>query len=214
MANFLEQKGLDSYVLMIHDYGAPIGFRIALKHPDKVAGFIVMNGNAYKEGLSELTKQNLGQSRSPEDEAAKIGGFMSLEGIKWMYCEGTRNSDGLNPDGWHLDHAIIREPHVTALNLELLYDYSNNLKHYPSWQEYLRHSQPPMLIVWGKNDPIFPESGAAAYRKDVKHIDYHILNTGHFPLEEDATIVIAKARDFLRTKVKTKKGEGETADHK
>ncbi|MEM8829751.1 MAG: alpha/beta hydrolase [Cyanobacteria bacterium P01_G01_bin.19] len=202
MTKFLEQKGISNYFLTIHDYGAPVGFRIATKHPERVSGFIVMNGNAYEEGLSELSLQTLSQTRSPEDEAAKIGGFMSLDGIKWMYTEGTRNPDSLNPDGWHLDRAIISDPHVTVLNLELLYDYPNNIPLYADWQQYLRDTQPPMLIVWGKNDPIFLEQGAAAYQKDVRNIDYHVFDTGHFPLEEDAPQIIEKMREFLRARVK------------
>lgn len=203
MARFLEQKGISNYFLTIHDYGAPVGFRIATKHPERVSGFIVMNGNAYEEGLSDLTQQTLSQTRSPEDEAAKIGGFMSLDGIKWMYTEGARNPHGLNPDGWHLDYALINEPHVTALNLELLYDYPNNIPLYVNWQQYLRETQPPMLIVWGKNDPIFLEQGAAAYQKDVRNIDYHIFDTGHFPLEEDAPQIIEKMREFLKARMTT-----------
>ena len=198
MAAFLKQKGINNYFLMIHDYGAPVGFRIATANPDDIAGFIVMNGNAYEEGFSDLTAQTLSKTRTPEDEATKIESFMSLDGIKWLYTTGTRNPDNLNPDGWHLDRAIISEPHVTALNLELLYDYPNNIPLYANWQKYLRETQPPILIVWGKNDPIFPESGAAAYKKDVKKIDYNIYDTGHFPLEENASEIIDKIRDFLR----------------
>ena len=198
MTKFLKQRNIDNYFLMIHDYGSPVGFRIATENPEDVAGFIVMNGNAYEEGLSDLTIQTLRQKRSPEDEAAKIKGFMSLDGIRWMYTTGAHNPDRINPDGWHLDHAIIREPRVTALNLELLYDYPNNIPLYASWQQYLRETQPPMLIVWGKNDPIFPESGAAAYNRDVENIDYNIYDTGHFPLEEYASKIIAKMRNFLR----------------
>ena len=203
MAKFLEQKGISNYFLMIHDYGAPVGFRIATKHPENIAGFIVMNGNAYEEGLSNLTQQTLSQTRTPEDEATKIGNFMSLDRIKWLYTTGARNPDGLNPDGWHLDHTIISEPHVTALNLELLYDYPNNIPLYANWQQYLRDTQPPMLIVWGRNDPIFLEQGAAAYQQDVRDIDYHIFDTGHFPLEEDAPQIIEKMREFLRARVTT-----------
>ena len=197
MKLFLDQRGIDNYFLMIHDYGSPVGFRIATKNPDDVAGFIVMNGNAYEEGLSELTVETLRKERSSEDEAAKIGGFMSLEGIKWMYTTGASDPSAISPDGWHLDHALVDEPHVIALNLELLYDYPNNLLLYSSWQKYLRDTQPPMLIVWGKNDPIFPESGAHAYKQDVKSIDFNVYDTGHFPLEEYAPDIVAKIRDFL-----------------
>lgn len=198
MTKFLEQKAIDNYFMMIHDYGAPVGFRMATQNPDRVAGFIVMNGNAYKEGLSEVSAQTLAQKRTPEDEKHKIAGFMSLGGIKWMYTTGAQNPESLNPDGWHLDHAIIDKPHIIALNLELLYDYPNNLPLYATWQEYMRETQPPMLIVWGKNDPIFTESGAAAYKRDVKDIDYNIYDTGHFPLEEHAPDIIEKMRSFLR----------------
>jgi len=198
MRRFLEQREIENYFLMIHDYGAPVGFRLASEDPQNVAGFIVMNGNAYEEGLSDLTVQALGQTRTPEDEATKTGSFMSLDGIKWLYTTGARNPDRLSPDGWTIDHALINEPHVIELNLELLYDYPNNIRLYASWQKYLRETQPPMLIVWGKNDPIFPESGASAYRQDVQNIDYNIYDTGHFPLEEYAPEIIEKMRDFVR----------------
>ncbi len=198
MARFLEQKHINDYFLMIHDYGSPVGFRIATSDPTSVAGFIVMNGNAYEEGLSALTVQTLQQERTPEDEAAKIGGFMSLDGIKWLYTTGASDPSVISPDGWYLDHAIVSEPHVTALNLELLYDYPNNILLYESWQKYLRETQPPMLIVWGKNDPVFPESGATAYKADVKNIDFNVYDAGHFPLEEHAQDIVSKMRRFLK----------------
>ena len=198
MSKFLQQKNINDYFLMIHDYGSPVGFRIVTSNPQSAAGFIVMNGNAYEEGLSELTVQTLRQERTPEDEAAKIEGFMSLDGIKWLYTTGARDSSVISPDGWHLDHAIVSEPHVIALNLELLYDYPNNIRLYASWQRYLRDTQPPMLIVWGKNDPVFPESGAIAYKTDVKDIDFHVYDTGHFPLEEHAQDIVSKMRRFLK----------------
>lgn len=199
---FLVQHGLYHYVLLIHDFGAPVGFRIATKHPEKVAGFIVMNGNVYEEGLSEAVVKTLKLSRTPEDEATITTNFMSFEGIKAMYQTGTRNPDRINPDNWQLDHAIMKQPGVVVLNLEMIYDYPSNVKLYPEWQAYLRKQQPPMLIVWGKNDPIFLKPGAAAYKRDVKDIDYNILDTGHFPLEEEAPFIIKKMREFLRTKVK------------
>ena len=198
MMKFLAQKEIENFFLMIHDYGSPVGYRIATENPETVAGFIVMNGNAYEDGLSDLTAETLGKARTPEDEAAKTEGFMSLGGIKWLYTTGAGNPDRLNPDSWTIDHALIRESHVIELNLELLYDYPNNVSLYPKWQKYLRETQPPMLIVWGKNDPIFPESGASAYRRDVRNIDYNIYDTGHFPLEEYAPEIIEKTRDFVR----------------
>ncbi|MEM6823032.1 MAG: alpha/beta hydrolase [Verrucomicrobiota bacterium] len=197
IGQFLKQKGVIHYFLMVHDYGAPIGFRLATEAPEKLAGLIVMNGNIYQEGLSPLARNSLSQARTPEDEVEKIKSFMSLEGIKWMYTSGVKNPNTISPDSWHFDYAILEEPHVTALNLELLYDYPNNVQLYPVWQKFLRDQQPPTLIVWGKNDPIFPESGAIAYKDDLKKIDYHIYDTGHFPLEDYADDIIEKIRGFL-----------------
>ena len=198
MTRFLEQREIEDFFLMIHDYGSPVGFRMATEKPETVAGFIVMNANAYEDGLSDLTVKTLGQTRTAEDEAAKTECFMSFDGIKWLYTAGVRNPDRLNPDCWTIDHALIHEPHVIELNLELLYDYPNNIPLYARWQRYLRETQPPMLIVWGKNDPIFLESGASAYRRDVRNIDYNIYDTGHFPLEEYAPEIIGKIRNFVR----------------
>lgn len=167
--SFLEQKAITSYAIMIQDYGAPIGFRIATAHPDRITAIINQNGNAYEEGL------------------------------EWQYTHGTRNSENINPDTWHLDYLRLSRPNAHAVNLDLFYDYQNNIKLYPKWQQYLRDNQPPLLIVWGKNDAFFPESGAEAFKKDVKNINYNIYNTGHFALEEDADKIIPKMRSFLHT---------------
>ncbi len=195
----LEQLELESYVLMIQDYGAPVGFRIAMKHPQKVRGIINQNGNAYEEGLGNAWAgvRELWANRNPQTEEALLGVF-SLEGLKWQYTHGTRNPDNINPDNWNLDYVRMRRPGAHKMNLDLFYDYQNNIKLYPKWQQYLRDHQPPMLIVWGKNDAFFPESGAQAFKKDLKNIDYNILNTGHFALEEDAHIIIPKIRSFMR----------------
>lgn len=190
---------LDSYVLMIQDYGAPIGLRIASKHPEKVRGIINQNGNAYEEGLGDAWAgvRALWADRNAETEAALLGVF-SLEGLKWQYTHGTRNPESVSPDNWNLDYLRMQRPGAHKTNLDLFYDYQNNIKLYPKWQQYLREHQPPMLIVWGKNDAFFPESGAQAFKKDLKNIDFNILNTGHFALEEDAHVIIPKIRSFMR----------------
>lgn len=198
MNQFLIQRGLNNYVMMIQDFGAPIGFRVATKNPEKVAGFVVMNGNAYEEGLGKEIVEFLKQEPTPENVAKKTKEDFTIRALKWQHTHGTRNPDSINPDSWHHDFAVLSQPGVKELNLEMLYDYKNNIPLYPVWQKYLRDNQPPMLIVWGRNDIIFPESGAAAYKKDVKNINYNILDTGHFPLEEDAPIIIHKMRSFLR----------------
>lgn len=201
---FLIQKGIDKYVLMIQDFGAPIGFRIATKHPEKVAGFVVMNGNAYEEGIS---KEGWGKvldfwkERTPELEKHIIDNVFTHEGMKWQYTHGTRNPEAINPDNWDLDFLKISRPGQHEAQLSMFYDYQNNLKKYPEWQKYLRDNQPPMLIVWGKNDAFFPVPGAEGYKRDVKDIDYHILNTGHFALEEEASFIIDKMRSFMKAKV-------------
>ncbi|WP_231459937.1 MULTISPECIES: alpha/beta fold hydrolase [unclassified Pedobacter] len=201
MDAFLEKKKIVSYALMIQDYGAPIGFRIAAAHPERVTAIINQNGNAYLEGLGDAWAgiRALWKDRNPETEKAILPAF-SLDGLKWQYTHGTRNIETINPDTWHLDYLRLSRPNAHKVNLDLFYDYQNNLKLYPKWQQYLKDNQPPLLMVWGKNDEFFPESGAAAFKKDVMDIDYNIYNTGHFALEEDGDDIIAKIRVFM-TKV-------------
>lgn len=206
MDAFLTQRSLDNYILMIQDYGAPIGFRIATKHPEKVDGFVVMNGNAYEEGLSPEgwapIMQYWKNKDNPELEESIAEQIFSLEGLKWQYTHGTRDPEGINPDNWNLDFMKFSRNGQHRMQLDMFYDYQNNVKLYPEWQQYLRDNQPPMLIVWGKNDAFFPVPGAQAYKQDVKDIDYHILDTGHFALEEESVFIIGKMRSFLEKKVK------------
>ena len=196
----LEKLEFNSYVLMIQDYGAPIGFRIATEHPERIRGIINQNGNAYEEGLGEAWAgvRNLWANRNPETEKALLGVF-SREGLKWQYTHGTRNPENINPDTWNLDFLRMSRPGAHEIHLDLFYDYRNNISMYPKWQQYLRTHQPRMLIVWGRNDAFFPESGAEAFKEDVDRIDYNILNTGHFALEEDAPFIIDKIRIFMKT---------------
>jgi len=199
MDKFLEQKGLSKYALMIQDYGAPIGYRIAVEHPERVTGLIIMNGNAYEEGLSQKGWGPIFDYwKTKDSELGKTIAkqVFSLEGMKWQYTHGTRNPEAINPDNWILDTHKITRPGQTEIQLGLFYDYQNNVKLYPQWQKYLRDHQPPALIVWGKNDAFFPEPGAAAYKRDLKNIDYHILDTGHFPLEEEGPFIVEKIREF------------------
>lgn len=195
---FLNKLQINSYALMIQDYGAPVGFRIATAHPEKVTGIISQNGNIYEEGLGAAWKdvRALWTNRNEETEKALLPVF-SLKGLEWQYTHGTRNPENINPDCWNLDYLRLSRPNAHSVNLDLFYDYQNNLKLYPKWQQYLKENQPPLLIVWGKNDAFFPESGAEAYKKDVKNIDYNIYNTGHFALEENGSEIIQKIRIFM-----------------
>lgn len=200
---FLEIKGLKTYAIMIQDYGSPVGFRIATAHPERITAIINQNGNAYEEGLGEAWTdiRVLWKNRNEVTEKALLPTF-TLEAIQWQYTHGTRNPENVSPDTWNLDYLNLSKPNAHQISLDLFYDYQNNLKLYPKWQKYLRDNQPPLLIVWGKNDTFFPESGAAAFKKDVKNIDYNIYNTGHFALEEDGHLIIEKIRSFMKDVLK------------
>ncbi|WP_298421087.1 alpha/beta hydrolase [uncultured Kordia sp.] len=197
---FVQSFHLDKYSLMIQDYGAPIGFRIATAHPEKITSIINQNGNAYEAGLGKSWGEidQLWANNSKENRDALMHVF-SKEGLQWQYSHGTRNPEKVNPDTWNLDYLRLSRKGAHEINLDLFYDYQNNVKLYPKWQAYMRKHQPPMLIVWGKNDLFFPEPGAEAYKKDLKNIDYNIYDTGHFALEEDGEAIIAKMRDYLNT---------------
>lgn len=200
MNAFLEKRGITKYALMIQDYGAPIGFHIATKHPERVTALINQNGNAYKEGFSEKRwglANRYWKNKSAKLEKEIIAKVFSPKGFKWQYTHGTRNPETILPDNWNLDIKAMSRPGMERIRLDLFHDYQNNIKLYPEWQAYLREHQPPVLIVWGKNDEIFPEAGAAAFKRDVKNLDYNILNTGHFALEEDHPIIIEKMRAFM-----------------
>lgn len=196
---FLESLNLSSYALMIQDYGAPIGYRIATAHPERVQALIVQNGNAYEEGLSEgfADSRIFWKDRTAETEQPMLALF-SLESIKWQYTFGAKNPENISPDNWNLDFSKISRPGNDRAQLDLLYDYQNNITLYPLWQKYLRDYQPPTLITWGINDPFFPEPGAKAYLRDVKNAEYHTYDTGHFALEEQGADIAEKIRDFMK----------------
>jgi len=198
---FLQQRGLKKYSLMMQDYGAPIGFRLATAHPERVQAIITQNGNAYKEGISPAgwgPVLKYWKNKSPELEKIIIDNVFSYQAMKWQYTHGTRNPDSISPDSWNLSYAKISRPEQHRMQLDLFYDYQNNLKLYPQWQQYLRDNQPPVLVVWGKHDAFFPVSGAEGFKRDVKDIDYNILDTGHFALEEQHALIVNKIRHFLR----------------
>ncbi|WP_299592712.1 alpha/beta hydrolase [uncultured Tateyamaria sp.] len=198
---FLEQRNVDSYSLFLQDYGAPIGMRIAAEHPERVQALIVQNGNVYEEGLNKetwgpiMTLWNGG--RNAEIEAQIASQVFSLEGLKWQYTHGTRNPDGILPDNWLLDYHLMNRPGQHEVQLGLFYDYRTNVAKYPEWQAYLRTHQPPALVVWAKNDAFFPTPGAEGFKRDLNDVDYNILNTGHFALEEDVGFIADKIRAFL-----------------
>lgn len=201
---FLEQRSLERYSLFVQDYGAPVGMRIATEHPERVEALIVQNGNIYEEGLNHDAWAPImalwKDGRNAEVEAKIAAQAFSLEGLKWQYTHGTRNPEAILPDNWLLDHQLINREGQHEMQFQLFYDYRNNVAMYPEWQAYLREHQPPTLIVWGKNDVYFPEPGAEGYRSDLEDVDYNILDTGHFALEEDLAVIEEKMRNFLSTR--------------
>jgi len=196
---FTEEIGLVKYSLYVMDYGGPIGFRLFVRHPKKVESFIVQNGNAYEEGLEEFWNDIKAWWNDKTDEnEKKLHYLVAADTTKWQYTNGTRNPEKIDPDNWITDQAGMDRPGNVAIQLAMLYDYKTNVPLYPKWQENFRKYQPPMLIVWGKNDYIFPEVGAHPYERDLKNVEKYILDTGHFALEEDCEFIAEKIRNFLK----------------
>lgn len=183
---FVSSVGIKKYSLYVQDYGAPIGYRLAVRSPEKVSALIVQNGNAYEEGLREFWKPFKAYWKEQTPENAKtLLGFLTLDITKWQYTHGTRNPGGITPDNWTVDQYLLDREGNKEIQLKLFMDYGTNPPLYPKWQAYFRQHQPPTLIVWGKNDYIFPADGAEPYKRDLKNIEFHLLNTGHFALEEE-----------------------------
>lgn len=200
---FTEKIGLKKYTLYVMDYGAPVGYRLAVKHPERVQAFVVQNGNAYDEGLDNDFWKPLKaywQEKTAEREKPLLGLFRR-EATIWQYTEGYRNQEAISPDTWNMDQPLLDRPGNVAIQLALFYSYGSNPPLYPKWQAYFRQHQPPMLIVWGKNDKIFPAAGAEPYKRDLKNLEFHLLDTGHFALEEDGDRIADLMRNFLRKNV-------------
>ena len=197
---FLEKVGAEKYSLYLMDYGAPVGFRIATKHPERVEGLIIQNGNAYDEGLRDFWKPIKAYWKDKNAANAKVlsDSLLTIGATKWQYTNGTRNAEVISPDNWIVDQAKLDRPGNKAIQLELFYSYGTNPALYPEWQKYFRTHQPPTLLVWGKGDYIFPEEGAHPYKRDLKNIDFHILDTGHFALEEDGDVIVTHIESFMK----------------
>jgi len=203
MEGFIEALGVNKFSLYLMDYGAPIGFRIAAKYPKRVQALIIQNGNAYEEGLREFWDPIKKYWKERTSENAKpLTEFITTEGVKWQFTHGVRNPETISPDNWNIDMRHLSRKGNPEIQLALFYDYQSNVPLYPSWQKYFRKYQPPTLIVWGKNDHIFPAEGAHPYKRDLKDLEFHLLDTGHFALEEDGKVIAKHMRKFLRKKVK------------
>ena len=192
---------LPEYFLYLMDYGAPVGYRLATKYPHKVLGLIVQNGNAYEEGLGDFWQpiKAYWQNKNPENAKVLAENLLTLEATKWQYTNGVRDLQAIAPDNWFHDQYLLDRPGNQEIQLELFYSYGTNPPLYPQWQEYFRQFQPPTLIVWGKGDYIFPEEGAHPYKRDLNNLEFHILDTGHFALEEDLDLIANYIRNFARS---------------
>jgi len=199
MDSFIQQIGAERYSLYVMDYGAPVGFRIAVRHPERVQTLIVQNGNAYDEGLRDFWKpfRVYWSDRSEANVKVMRNSLLTLDATHWQYTNGVQNLELINPENWLVDQTLMERPGNKDIQLALFYSYGSNPPLYPKWQEYFRKYQPPMLIVWGKNDSIFPAEGAYPYRRDLKNVDFHLLNTGHFALEEEGDTIAMRIRSFL-----------------
>ncbi len=195
---FITKLRLKRYSLYVMDYGAPVGFRIATRHPQQVEALIVQNGNAYEEGLREFWDPIKAYWKERSDANAEpLRKLLTLEATRWQYTHGVRDVEAISPDNWRIDQALLDRPGNKEIQLQLFYDYGSNPPLYPQWQAYLRQHQPPTLVVWGKNDPIFPAEGAHPYKRDLTDLDFHLLDTGHFALEEDGDVIAGRIRSFL-----------------
>lgn len=202
MDALLEKLGARSYALYVQDYGAPVGYRLALRHPERVTALVVQNGNAYEEGLGDFWKplKAYWTDGSKENRDALRAG-LTLSFTKAQYLDGVRDPSRVDPDSWVHDQALLDRPGVDEIMLDLFKDYGTNVALYPKFQELFRTRRPPTLIVWGKNDVIFPAEGARPYLRDLPDAELHLLDTGHFALEDKGEEIAALMRDFLDRKV-------------
>ncbi|MFT5316114.1 MAG: pimeloyl-ACP methyl ester carboxylesterase [Candidatus Krumholzibacteriia bacterium] len=220
-----EELGLDHYTLYLMDYGAPVGFRLAAKHPERVDALIIQNGNAYNEGIDnnfwepikaywkdrgavnqgldnawwKNIKEAYQQPNMTNEDALRF--LITLGATKWQYTNGVRDVETISPDNWHVTQRLLDRDGNADIQLQMFYDYGSNPPLYPAWQAYFREHQPRTLIVWGQNDEIFPAAGAHPYKRDLKDLEFHLLETGHFALEEDGTVIAELIRDFMVAKV-------------
>ena len=205
--DFTETVGLRKYALYVQDYGAPVGYRLAAKHPERVTAIVVQNGNAYDEGLDnpfwEPIKAFWREPTSREKRDA-LRNLITYDATRWQYIHGVKNPELVSPDGPAHDQFLLDRPGNDEIQLDLFLNYGSNPPLYPAWQAYFRTHQPPMLIAWGTHDQIFPAAGAEPYKRDLKTLDYHLLEAGHFALETNVDEIAGLMRDFLARHVASK----------
>jgi pimeloyl-ACP methyl ester carboxylesterase len=200
--NFTQAIGIHRFAIYVFDYGAPVGFRLALAHPEQITAIISQNGNAYEEGLSEGWNPIQKYWKEPNAEnRATLRQFLAPEATKWQYVHGVADQSLVAPEAYQLDSALLARPGNDEIQLDLFLDYASNVALYPKFQEYLRTRKPPLLAVWGKNDPFFLPPGAEAFKRDNPSAEVHFYETGHFALETHLAEIAAAIRDFLARKL-------------
>jgi pimeloyl-ACP methyl ester carboxylesterase len=198
---FTNALQLNRYAIYVFDYGAPTGFRLAMARPERVTAIISQNGNAYNEGLGDAWGpiRKYWADPTPENRNVLRENILTLEGTRWQYTHGVRNPEIVAPESYTLDTALLERPGNKEIQLDLFLDYVSNVKLYPKFQEYFRTAKPPLLAIWGKNDPFFIPAGAEAYRKDLPDAQIQFLDTGHFATETHAVEISAAIKEFLET---------------
>src|SRR5579864_4904740 len=196
---FTEALKIDRYALYVFDYGAPTGFRLAMAHPDRVTAIVSQNGNAYEEGLGDAWDPIRNYWAAPTTENREVirKNILTLEGTRWQYTHGVANPDGVPPESYTLDTALLERPGNKEIQLDLFLDYASNMRLYPKFQEYFRRSKPPLLAIWGKNDPFFIPPGAEAFRQDLPNAQVQFLDAGHFAIETHVAEIASAMQEFM-----------------
>jgi pimeloyl-ACP methyl ester carboxylesterase len=196
---FTNALSLNRYAIYAFDYGAPTGFRLATLHPERVTAIVSQNGNAYEEGLGDAWGPIRTYWSTPTETNRDVlrQNILTFETTRWQYTHGVANPDSVAPESYTLDTALLERPGNKEIQLDLFLDYASNVKLYPKFQEYFRKSKPPLLAIWGKNDPFFIPAGAEAFRKDIPNAQVRFLDTGHFAIETHAEDIAAAMKEFL-----------------
>jgi pimeloyl-ACP methyl ester carboxylesterase len=197
IGNFLKQLEVTDYTIFLHDYGAPVGFRIILAQPERVRALIIQNGNAYNAGLGVKWTKIAEYWADPKAHPEVVDAFLSFEATKQRHIAGTSHPERYNPDTWTDEYAHLSRPRQREIQTELLYDYQTNVASYPKWQAWLRKHTPPTLVVWGANDPSFIAAGAEAFRHDLPDAEIHLLDAGHFVMDEQTDEIARLILDFM-----------------
>ena len=202
---FTTVLGLSKFALYVQDYGAPVGYRLAVAHPERISAIVVQNGNAYDEGLdNDFWKPLKAYWKEPKSREKRdaLRAFLTYDATRWQYTNGVKRTELISPDGPAHDQFLLGRAGNDEIQLDLFLSYGSNPPLYPQWQDYFHMHQPPVLIAWGKNDKIFPADGAEPYKRDLKTLEYHLLDAGHFALETEGDTIAGLMRAFLGKHVK------------